>query len=284
MHQTCSDLLSESKSFKVWVSHICLKPIKQHQNHSFFKWMPSFGKHYNTPFVTKSLSKYVPLTSWQLSNQQHAEHEQCKHQASIWWAGKPKTVPQWWQPTHLSVWQKATTYLRHVSIACLSFITALTKETDDEEEHLLTFIALLLWLRIIAFFIESFHVWLCKFYLWLLGSLSLCKQSCGIRLLLSVLRIIMPALFQAELTLSLLLHFEQSFCDFCFDSQLAGFSKLPFANQSVFIGCFNCNLDLIFCCIKNCKVSTDLGFALMEDFMTPSWKLLRGGVRRLVKY
>lgn len=55
------------------------------------------------------------------------------------------------------------------------------------------------------------------------------------------------------------------FCDFCFDSQLAGFSKLPFANQSVFIGCFNCNLDLIFCCIKNCKVSTDLGFALMED-------------------
>ena len=184
MHQTCSDLLSESKSFKVWVSHICLKPIKQHQNHLFFKWMPSFGEHYNTPFVTKSLSKYVPLTSWQLSNQQHAEHEQCKHQASIWWAGKPKTVPQWWQPTLLSVWQKATTYLRHVSIACLSFITALTKETDDEEEHLLTFIALLLWLRIIAFFIESFHVWLCKFYLWLLGSLSLCKQSCGIRLLL----------------------------------------------------------------------------------------------------
>lgn len=57
----------------------------------------------------------------------------------------------------------------------------LTKETDDEEAHLLTFIALLFWLRIITFFIQQFQVWLWTFCLsWLLWvHLSLCKQSCG---------------------------------------------------------------------------------------------------------
>ena len=119
--------------------------------------------------------------------------------------------------------------LPKICFPCLSFITALhlTKETNDEEEHLLTFISLLLWLRIITFFIQSLQVWLCNLYLWLLGSLSLCKQFCVIRLLLccfenhhaclvsSWANIVTVAAFWANLFLWLLFWR-------CFDSQLAG--------------------------------------------------------------
>lgn len=164
------------------------------------------------------------FTFRQLINQQHAENGQGKHQASIWWAEKPKTVPQWWQPTHLSVWQKATTYQRHVSIACLSFITALTKETDDEEKWLLTFIALLMWLKTIAFFIQSFQVWLLKI-LSLSAGFTVTLQAimaCGIRLLLCCFENHHACLVSSWADIVTVAAFWTNlFYDCCFDSQLA---------------------------------------------------------------